>query len=278
MEQTNPAFAGSSFYGGAGANGNPMYFKDGLILMPGQIYSDATNLAYFGYVVSSDEATPGLFKMGTAGAKRVGVLYAEAGIMQNEPAKNNRILANTNATTLKFGLFTLKSWTHAGTGALTTPTRTSLVIYKDDTGQIEFIAAATPVPSGYTLFEEASVVIVDTNVNGVGIFVNMGVDKTVAASTKAITAFSIVATGATGFSAVGNIVESTGAISVTVPSGTTVTALVANFIHNGASIAISSTAQVSGVTANNFTSPVAYVVTAADGTTKTYTVTVTVHS
>jgi hypothetical protein len=96
-------------------------------------------------------------------------------------------------------------------------------------------------------------------------------------ATKKLKSFAIVVTGASGWSAIGNIVESSGAVSITVPTGTTVTALVGQFDYDGASIAVGATAQVSGVTQNDFTNPVAYVVTAQDGSTKTYTVTVTVH-
>ena len=63
---------------------------------------------------------------------------------------------------------------------------------------------------------------------------------------------------------------------VTVPYGTNVTALVATFTTTGSSVKVGSTVQVSGTTANNFTSPVIYTVTAADGSTMSYTVTVAV--
>ena len=86
---------------------------------------------------------------------------------------------------------------------------------------------------------------------------------------KDITAFSFASPAATG-----SIVGTN--ITVNVPFGTNVTALVATFTHTGASIAVGATPQVSGVTANDFTSPVSYVVTAADASTKTYTVTVNV--
>src|SRR6185312_385380 len=66
------------------------------------------------------------------------------------------------------------------------------------------------------------------------------------------------------------------AIAATVPFGTDVTRLVATFTTTGARVAVNGTAQVSGTTPNNFTSAVTYVVTAADGSTKSYTVTVTV--
>lgn len=81
---------------------------------------------------------------------------------------------------------------------------------------------------------------------------------------KAITALSIP-------SQVGgsSINEGAGTIVVTMPYGTDVTALVPAITHTGAAIN-----PPSGV-AQNFTSPVVYTVTAADGTSKTYTVTVT---
>jgi hypothetical protein len=90
-------------------------------------------------------------------------------------------------------------------------------------------------------------------------------------STKAITAFGFLAQNA-----VGVISEASGIISVPVPYGTAVTSLVASFVTNGTAVTVGSIAQVSGTTANDFSSPVTYVVSAADGTTKSYTVTVTV--
>jgi len=96
----------------------------------------------------------------------------------------------------------------------------------------------------------------------------------VAANTaKAITAFSFV--GFAGNAGVITGAASPFAIAVTLPNATPVTALTANFTTTGASVKVGTTVQVSGTTANNFTSPVAYIVTAADGTTATYTVTVT---
>jgi outer membrane protein assembly factor BamB len=65
---------------------------------------------------------------------------------------------------------------------------------------------------------------------------------------------------------------------VTVPNGTNVTALVATFQTTGATVKVGSIIQVSGTTPNDFTSPVQYAVTAADGSTATYTVTVQISS
>jgi sulfatase-modifying factor enzyme 1 len=88
---------------------------------------------------------------------------------------------------------------------------------------------------------------------------------------KVITAF-----GFTTPAVVGVIDDSAKTISVTVPSGTDITALVATFTTTGTSVAVGSTPQVSGTTANNFTSAVVYTVTAEDNSTVDYTVTVTI--
>jgi len=88
-------------------------------------------------------------------------------------------------------------------------------------------------------------------------------------SAKAITAFSLNGV-------VGTINEVGKTITVTIPYGTGVTNLVATFTTTGASVKVGSTIQVSGTTANNFTSPVTYTVTAADASTQDYTVVVTV--
>jgi len=90
---------------------------------------------------------------------------------------------------------------------------------------------------------------------------------------KAITAFSFMNPAGTG-----TINENAKTISVTVPNGTNVTALAATFTTTGVSVKVDGTSQMSGITQNNFTSPVAYTVTAADGSATVYTVTVTVAS
>lgn len=65
-------------------------------------------------------------------------------------------------------------------------------------------------------------------------------------------------------------------IDVTMPQGTDLTNLVADFtLSPGATATVEGNDQISGTTANNFSSPVVYIVTAEDGvTTKAWTVTV----
>lgn len=64
-------------------------------------------------------------------------------------------------------------------------------------------------------------------------------------------------------------------VAVTLPYGTDLTALVATFtVSPGASAKVADVAQVSGTTTNDFTAAVVYVVTAEDGSTQNWTVTV----
>ncbi|MBP7736460.1 MAG: hypothetical protein KA369_10850 [Spirochaetes bacterium] len=95
-------------------------------------------------------------------------------------------------------------------------------------------------------------------------------------SGHSITAFSFTSAKNLGLSAdVSGTISGT-SIAVTVPYGTTVTALKATFTTTGKSVSVGGAAQTSGVSANDFTGPVTYTVTAADGSTRDYTVTVTV--
>ncbi len=67
------------------------------------------------------------------------------------------------------------------------------------------------------------------------------------------------------------------AVALTVPAGTDLTALVATFTHSDLSaVAIGNAAQESGTTMNDFTNAVVYTVTAEDGSSQDYTITVTV--
>jgi hypothetical protein len=88
---------------------------------------------------------------------------------------------------------------------------------------------------------------------------------------KALTAFSFATLAVTG-----TVNESAHTVAVAVPYGTDVTALVATFSTSGTSVKVGSTAQVCGTTPNNFTSQVTYTVTAADASTQSYVVSVTI--
>ncbi len=76
----------------------------------------------------------------------------------------------------------------------------------------------------------------------------------------------------------GTIDQTAKTIAVTMPFGTDVTALIATYTTTGTTVMVGATVQTSGTTPNNFTGPVIYTVTGADGLTATYTVNVTVAS
>jgi hypothetical protein len=100
---------------------------------------------------------------------------------------------------------------------------------------------------------------------------------TVAANpAKDLTAFSFLSVNNSGLAADVTATITGTTITATVPYGTVVTALKATFSTTGASVAVGSVAQVSSVTANDFTVALVYRVTAADNSTKDYTATVTV--
>jgi hypothetical protein len=92
-----------------------------------------------------------------------------------------------------------------------------------------------------------------------------------AETSKAFLTFGFVSPATDGF-----ILPDENKVFVPVPPGTSLTALVAFFTHNGSNVRVGATPQTSGATANDFTSPVDYTITALDGTTQEHRVTVTV--
>ncbi|MFL5730466.1 MAG: DUF5018 domain-containing protein [Cytophagaceae bacterium] len=98
-------------------------------------------------------------------------------------------------------------------------------------------------------------------------------DFKIVSAAKAITAFSFQGLVP---AVTDTIDEVNKTISLTVPSGTDVTGLVANFTSSlGSTVSVSGTTQVSGTTPNDFTNPVSYTVTAEDGSFVSYMVSVT---
>jgi hypothetical protein len=71
----------------------------------------------------------------------------------------------------------------------------------------------------------------------------------------------------------GTINESAHTISISFQSTKILTGLTADFVTTGVLVTANTAPQTSGVSANNFTNPVVYTVTADDGTTQPYTVT-----
>ena len=117
---------------------------------------------------------------------------------------------------------------------------------------------------GYTDFTNPVIYTV-TAENGSS--VRYTVTVRIGSDAKSILYFSIEGT-------VGAINESNKTITVNMPLGSNVTALIATFVTTGLKVSVDSIIQNSGSTQHDFTNPVIYTVTAEDKTSVQYTVTV----
>lgn len=170
----------------------------------------------------------------------------------------------------------------AATGTIDENAKTIKVIVPYGTNVTALVATFTTTGSGVKVGSKVQVsgttannfsnpvIYTLTAADGSAASYTVTVATTPPASSKAITAFSFSSVEATG-----TIDEAAKIITVKVPYGTNVTGLVATFTNTGSSINVGSTVQVSGATANNFSNPVIYAVTAQDGSIASYVVTVT---
>lgn len=96
-------------------------------------------------------------------------------------------------------------------------------------------------------------------------------------SARKLSSFSVAWTSGTPGTAVGVIDDESAqpTIAIDVPIGTNNSALIASFVTSGDSVAVGGTVQTSGTTANDLRLATTYTVTADDGQTRTYIVTVT---
>ena len=151
--------------------------------------------------------------------------------------------------------------------------RTALVAGFSTTG-VSVRVGATPQVSGVTANDFSTAVTYTVEAED-GSTQDYTVTVTDASSAKEITAFSFLASDNVALAVdVVATIDGT-SITATVPSGTDRTALVAGFSTTGVSVRVGKTPQVSGVTANDFSTAVTYTVEAEDGSTQDYTVTVT---
>ena len=119
---------------------------------------------------------------------------------------------------------------------------------------------------GYYAVLIATVLLVTAGCDLTGVTAGDG-ETPVVIVDDAITSFALDSAGA-GVELDGNN------IAVTVPTYTDVTALAVEFSITGTSIHVGGVEQVSGVTTNDYTNPITFTLTASDGTTRDYTVTV----
>lgn len=145
---------------------------------------------------------------------------------------------------------------------------TNLVAYFTATGTNVTVNGVTQ-ERGITINDFTSSITYTVNASD-GTAVNYIVTVTVALNdAREITAFSIA-----GHNSVINESASPKTITLYQPAGTSRTSLIATFSTTGSSVSVNSVNQNSGSTVNDFTSTVTYRVTAADGTTADYEVTV----
>jgi len=133
-------------------------------------------------------------------------------------------------------------------------------VYRTNFAESDYIGTAVP-----TQYFNAIVFVGQYNTQ-MQITARSSADITLLSDAKAITSFDFSSPAATG-----TIDEAAKTVSLTVPSGTDVTALVPTIVVS----AKANVRPASGV-AQDFSSPVTYTVTAEDGTTQTYIVTVSV--
>ena len=166
------------------------------------------------------------------------------------------------------GQITFNSTALAGVIVSLSGTSTAQTI-TDSSGNYSFSGAAngnytiTASKSDYTFSLPISITVSSANITGQNFTATA-----VPSSAKVITSFSLNGV-------IGTINETAKTIAVTMPFSTPVINLVAIFTTTGISVKVGSIVQTSGMTSNNFTSPVTYTVTAADATTQDYSVTVT---
>lgn len=131
-----------------------------------------------------------------------------------------------------------------------------------------------------SFFRKVVVVLAVASLFGAGA-VSCKVEEDEKSSAKSFLLFNFTSAvnGVLSADVAGIVDDSAHTVSVEVPYGTDVTALVATFaVSDGASVKIDGIVQTSGTTPNNFTNPVTYTVTAEDGSKQNYTAAVTVAS
>ena len=189
--------------------------------------------------------------------------YPVPSLQITSSAINNTITLNDTVvfttTHNNLGSYPSYVWTLNGIVKNNATTETTKIntLNNQDTVQLRVVSNASCISGGWKQITTYSNKIVTT------------VNSKVKSSEKDILAFNFSNPVVKGVISGSNI-------SLTVPAGTNVTSLVSNFsVSDKATVKVGSTAQVSGTTSNDFISPVTYTVTAEDGTTKSYKVTVT---
>ncbi len=153
------------FKGSAKINAQAIPMQEGYLKLGGI----AGETLPFGSVVSAHPDTPDEFKKGCPSGNVVrGVTVFDDAIAQNAPAHSDKYLEGLPCAAINHGFLWLSGWTKTAPGAIE-PVIGCKVIFKDDTGAVEFVAGATAVPAGWTELKNASVRGVDVD-NGALVF------------------------------------------------------------------------------------------------------------
>ncbi len=167
-------FTSMGFKGGARGNGIQVVAQGIAPQMVGGIFSTAAGNdgkeAYFGFVMSAAINAPNEFLAGITGSNVVrGIVLYDPSISQNDPAKADYYLKGTPMTVINEGVARYNTWGLTATGAAE-PNLSSKIIFKDATGEIEFLDAATSVPGGWTQLTNSKVIDIDpTGQDGIAI-------------------------------------------------------------------------------------------------------------
>lgn len=158
---------GIGFLGTIEMDGVPAHVQGGVYpgrLQPGIISDDNTETAYFGRIVSVDPDDDKKLIVGWRKGLIVrGILINRQGIRENEPAKPNYILNGQPAEFLYKGPAWHRTW---DTVVGKTPAVGDMIVFKETTGLIGFLADGSAVPAGYKPLL-AAVSNVDLTTNGV---------------------------------------------------------------------------------------------------------------
>lgn len=160
------------FKGGVQVNGT--FHRTQLPITVGGIISTGADndglTAKFGYGVSEKPAEKNEFYIGLpTGAEFRGVIGLDPSMLENQPAMPDQFVQGLPVTVVRYGPAWFMSWTKVAAGAID-PVAGCLVMVNNATGAIEFMAAGSTPPAGYTEIN-ASVVLVDEDTNGALLFI-----------------------------------------------------------------------------------------------------------
>ena len=117
----------------------------------------------FGIVVSAHPDTPDDFKKGCVSGNVIrGISVFDDAIAQNAPAHSDTYLEGLPCAAINHGFLWLSGWSKSAAGAIDAAIGCK-VIFKDDTGAVEFTAQSASAPSGWTELKNASVRGVDVD-------------------------------------------------------------------------------------------------------------------